>query len=139
MSSLNKVMILGRLGQDPESKTLPTGTVVCNMTVATSEKWMKDGNKQEKTEWHRVNIFGSIAENCAKYLTKGSQVFVEGKIGTRSWDDKDGKKRYSTEITATSVTFLGTNKDRNEALQTAHNSDAQVSTNGDFASDSIPF
>ena len=104
--SLNKVMLLGRLGRDPELKNLPNGNAVCNMTVATSESWMKDGQKQEKTEWHRVVVYGKVAENCSKYLHKGSQVYLEGKIQTRSWDDQNGGKKYATEVIAQTVQFL---------------------------------
>lgn len=109
MASVNKLLIIGNLGADPELKHLPgNGTAVCNLRVATTESWKgKDGQKHEETEWHRVQIFGVQAENCAKYLSKGSSVYVEGRIKTRSWDDKDGTKRYSTEVVAERVKFLG--------------------------------
>lgn len=104
---LNKVMVIGRLGADPEVKTLSTSKVVTNFTVATSERWQdKDGNKSEKTEWHKVVIWGKLAEICGKILSKGSLVYIEGKLQTRSWDDQSGQKKYATEIVATSVTFL---------------------------------
>jgi single-strand DNA-binding protein len=107
MAGLNKVMIIGRLGADPESKQLQNGQTVTKVSVATSEKWTgKDGQSQEKTEWHRITVWGKMAENAAQYLKKGSQVYFEGKLATRSWDDKDGSKRYATEITATGMQFL---------------------------------
>lgn len=107
MSSLNKVMILGRLGQDPEMRYTQNQTPVVNLSVATSE-YRKDnvGEKNEFTEWHKIVVFSKQAENCQKYLSKGSQVFIEGKLQTRSWD-KDGEKRYSTEIVAQNVQFVG--------------------------------
>lgn len=104
--SVNKVIIVGRLGKAPETKQV-NSTTVATFSVATSESWTKDGQKQERTEWHRVVVWGKLAENCGKYLDKGRQVYVEGRLQTRSWDDKDGQKKYSTEIVATTVTFLG--------------------------------
>lgn len=106
--SVNKVIILGRLGQDPELKYTPSGMAVCNFTVATSESWAdKAGQKQERTEWHRIVVWGKLAELCNQYLTKGRQAFIEGAIQTRSWDDKNGQKRYTTEIVAKTVQFIG--------------------------------
>ena len=106
--SVNKVIILGRLGQNPELKYIPSGQAVCQMSVATSESF-KDRNEQmqERTDWHRVQVWGKMAENCAKYLQKGRQVYVEGRLQTRSWDDKEGKKQYITEIVASQVIFIG--------------------------------
>ncbi len=106
---LNKAQIIGRLGQDPEVKDLGNGHTVCNFSVATSEKWKdkKTGEEKEKTEWHRVVVWGKLAEICGKYLEKGRQVYVEGKIESRSWDKEDGSKGYSTEIRANEVKFLG--------------------------------
>lgn len=107
MSSVNKVIILGNLGANPEIKYLPSGQAVCELRVATSEVFKdKSDQKQERTEWHKVVAWGKTAENCAKFLTKGQQVYLEGKLQTRSWDDKDGNKRYTTEIVAQSVVFL---------------------------------
>lgn len=107
MSSVNKVIVLGRLGADPEVRNTQSGKAVCNFTMATSEKWTKDGQAQEKTEWHRVAVFGKLAELCGQYLHKGKQCFVEGKLQTRSWETDTGEKRYTTEIVAMSVQFLG--------------------------------
>lgn len=107
MSSLNKVLIIGRLGKDPEVKVLQSQQVVCNLTVATSEK-SKDG--KEKTEWHNVQVWGKTAENCGKYLKKGSLAYFEGRLHTRSWE-KDGVKHYTTEIVANAVQFLNSKND----------------------------
>ena len=107
MAGINKVIIVGRLGQDPEMKTLAQGSVVTRLNIATSETWMdKNGQKQERTEWHRISVWGKLAELCGKYLAKGRQVYVEGKLQTRSWEE-NGNKRYATEITAQTVQFLG--------------------------------
>jgi single-strand DNA-binding protein len=106
--SVNKVIILGRLGQDPEIKKTNTGIAVTQLNVATSDR-RKDANGQwvDSTEWHRVAVFGVTAENCAKYLRKGREVYLEGKIQTRKWQDKEGKDRYTTEILANIVHFVG--------------------------------
>lgn len=106
--SVNKVIILGNLGQNPEVKYLPSGQAVCEMRIATSETY-RDRNEQpqERTEWHRVVVWGKTGENCGKYLQKGQKVYVEGRIQTRSWDDKEGKKQYMTEVVANQVVFLG--------------------------------
>lgn len=107
--SLNKVQLIGFLGQEPDVKTLQGGSTVAKLSVATSERWVdKQGQKQEKTEWHRVEAWGKLAEICQKYLTKGRQVYVEGKLQTRMWE-KEGQKHYSTEIVASTVQFLGPN------------------------------
>ncbi len=106
--SVNKVLLIGRLGNNPEIRFTNTGTAVANFNLATSENWNdKSGQRQERTEWHRVVVWGKLAELCEKYLAKGRQCFVEGRLQTRSWDDKDGNKRYTTEIVATTVQFLG--------------------------------
>ena len=108
MGSVNKVILVGNLGADPELKYTPSNRPVCNLSVATNEVWKdKGGQKQERVEWHRVNVWGDQAETCSKYLTKGRMVYVEGRIQTRSWDDKEGKKRYTTEVVADRVVFLG--------------------------------
>lgn len=106
MSNLNKVMIIGRLGKDPEVKYTQAGQAVASMSVATSEKWKdKNGEQQERTEWHRVVAWGKLAELCGEYLKKGSLAYFEGKIQTREYE-KDGSKRYSTEVVAQTVQFL---------------------------------
>jgi single-strand DNA-binding protein len=108
--SVNKVLLIGRLGNNPEIRYTNTGTAVANFNLATSENWNdKNGQRQERTEWHRVVVWGKLAELCEKYLSKGRQCFVEGRLQTRSWDDKDGNKRYTTEIVASTIQFLGGN------------------------------
>ena len=105
MAGINKVILVGHLGADPELKYGTSGNPFCNFTMATSESWVKDGNREERTEWHRIVAFGKVAEICAKYLHKGRQIYCEGKLQTRSWE-QDGVKRYTTEIVAQSVQFL---------------------------------
>jgi single-strand DNA-binding protein len=112
--SLNKAMLIGRLGKDPEVRYTPSGQAVANFSLATSESWTKDGQKQEKTEWHRIVVWGKQAEHCGEYLRKGREVHIEGRIQTREWDDKSGQKRYTTEIIADRVTFLGGGRDSGE-------------------------
>lgn len=107
MASVNKAIIVGNLGRDPEVKYTPSGTAVTNFSVATTDRWRdKDGNNQERTEWHRIVAFDKLAEVCGEYLAKGRAVYVEGNIRTRSWDDREGNKRYTTEIVARTVQFL---------------------------------
>ena len=107
MASVNKVILVGNLGRDPELRYTQGGSAVTNFTLATNEKWRdKEGNNQERTEWHRIVVWGRSAENCAQYLQKGSSVFVDGRLQTREWEDKDGNKRSTTEINAMSVQFL---------------------------------
>lgn len=108
MAGVNKVIIVGRLGQDPEVKTIAGGNTVARLNIATSENWNdKNGQKQERTEWHRVVVWGKLAELCGKYLSKGRQAYVEGRLQTRSWEDQQGQKKYTTEIVASTVQFLG--------------------------------
>lgn len=109
MASINKVILIGNLGAKPELKYLPSGQAVCEMRLATNEVFNdKNNQRQERTEWHRVVVWGKSGENCAQYLDKGRQVYVEGRLQTRSWDDKNtGEKRYMTEIVANTVQFLG--------------------------------
>jgi single-strand DNA-binding protein len=105
---VNKVILVGHLGADPDMRYTPSGQGVCELRLATSESWNdKNGQRQERTEWHRIVVWGKRAEVCSKYLAKGRQVFVEGRIQTRTYDDKDGNKRYITEIIANDVQFLG--------------------------------
>src|SRR3989338_316449 len=109
MASVNKVIIVGNLGRDPETRYLPSGEAVTNISVATTDTW-KDkasGEKKEATEWHRVAFFGRLAEIAGEYLKKGSQVYVEGSLRTRKWHDKEGKDRYTTEIRADVMQMLG--------------------------------
>jgi len=109
MASVNKVIIVGNLGKDPETRYLPNGDAVCNVTVATSESWKdkNSGEKKEITEWHRIVFFRRLAEIAGQYLKKGSSVYIEGRIRTRKWQDKEGQERYTTEIEATEMQMLG--------------------------------
>ena len=109
MAGMNKVMLIGHLGANPEVKYLSNGTTVANFRMATTENWVnKSGEKTSNTEWHRIVAFGRLAEICGEYLNKGKQVYIEGKIRTRSWEDKDGNKRWTTEIVANQMQMLGT-------------------------------
>lgn len=108
MASVNKVILIGNLGKDPELRFTRDGQGVANFTLATNERWRdKDGQNQERTEWHRIVVWGKTAENCAQYLQKGRSCYIEGRIQTREWEDKEGNKRQTTEIVAQNVTFLG--------------------------------
>ena len=108
MASVNKVILIGNLGRDPETRYMPDGGAITNVSVATTEQWKdKNGEKQEKTEWHRVAFFGKLAEIAGEYLKKGSQVYVEGRLQTRKWQDKDGQDKYTTEIVANVMQMLG--------------------------------
>jgi single-strand DNA-binding protein len=106
---VNKVILVGNLGKDPETRYMPSGSAVTNLTLATSESWKdkQTGDQQERTEWHKIAMFGRLAEIAAEYLRKGSQVYIEGKIRTRKWQDKEGKDRYTTEIIADEMQMLG--------------------------------
>ena len=107
MASVNRVIIVGRLGRDPELRYTQSGTAVCSLSVATDESYTdRDGNKVDRTEWHRISCFQKQAENCANFLTKGSLIYVEGSLTTRKWQDQQGQDRYTTEIKAERVQFL---------------------------------
>jgi len=106
---INKVILVGNLGQDPETRYMPSGGAVTNFTVATNESWKdkQTGEQKDRTEWHRVAMFGRLAEIAAEYLRKGSQVYIEGKLRTRKWQDRDGNDRYTTEVIADEMQMLG--------------------------------
>lgn len=111
---VNKVILVGNLGKDPQTRSTPNGQEVATLTVATSEKFKgKDGELQERTEWHTVVVWGKQAESCGKYLTKGRQVYVEGRLATRKWTDKEGVEKYTTEVVAENVKFLGQGERKN--------------------------
>ena len=113
--SLNKVLLIGRLGKDPETRYFQDGTTVVNMSLATDEGYTdRDGNKVDKTEWHRIVAFGKQAEICSQYLQKGSKIFVEGKLRTRKWQDQDGQDRYITEIVIFRVLFLDNRRQQSQ-------------------------
>ena len=135
MASVNKVIVLGNLGKDPELRHLPNGDAVCNFSLATTESWKdKDGNKQDKTEWHNVVIFRKLAEIAGEYLKKGRPVYIEDRLQTRKWQDKEGKDRYTTEIVADQMQMLGS---RDEAKEVAKPTQAPTGFE-DMESD-IPF
>jgi len=109
MAGVNKAILIGRLGRDPEVRYTPDGTAVANFSIATSREW-KDkatGEKKEQTEWHRIVAFGRTGEICGEYLSKGSQVYIEGRLQTRDWEDKEGNKKYTTEIVINQMQMLG--------------------------------
>lgn len=117
MASVNKVILVGNLGKDPESRYLPDGGAVCSFSVATTDKWKdKSGETQERTEWHRISTFSKLAEICGEYLKKGSQVYIEGRLQTRKWQDKDGNDRYTTEIVADRMQMLGSRAGGGESM-----------------------
>jgi len=107
-NGLNKAILIGNLGRDPEVRYTPSGVAVANFSIATSETWTnKEGEKETRTEWHRIVAFGKLGEICGEYLAKGKQVYVEGRIQTRDWEDQNGVKRYTTEIVASQMIMLG--------------------------------
>jgi len=121
VAGVNKVILLGRLGRDPEIRYTPAGSPVVTLNLATTESFSQEGSRQERTEWHKVIAWHKIAENCSKYLKKGQEVYVEGKLQTRSWEGQQGQKKYATEIRASEVKFLGggasSNKDETSEPQ----------------------
>lgn len=140
---INKVILVGRLGQDPELKYTTNGNAVCNFSIATSEKYKsKDGKQQEKTEWHRIVVWSKLAEICNEYLSKGSMIYCEGKLTTRMWEGKDGKKNYTTEILMNEMKMLGQKESSNDEIKkpvqkTLHDS---FDNDSNFADDvEIPF
>ena len=140
MSGVNRVILIGRLGRDPELKFTPAGKAVTNFTMATSETWKDDsGERQERTEWHRIVIWGKLAEVAAKYLTKGSQVYIEGKLQTREWTDKDGQKKYTTEIVANNMTMLDGKGDNSEKPNNPEKPESSDGPADPSAFDDIPF
>lgn len=145
MAGVNKVIIVGRLGADPEIKSVGNGQTVARFNVATSENWTdKSGQKQERTEWHRIVVWGRAAENCGKYLSKGRQVYVEGRLQTRSWEDTaSGQKKYATEIVANTVQFIGAQGERTTGGQAGASNDFGYQDFGPEpsfdAADEIPF
>ncbi len=117
MRSLNRVQLIGNLGKNPEVRYTANGSAVANFSVATNETWVgKDGQKNERTEWHNIVAWGKLGEICGEYLAKGRQVYIEGKLTTRSWEDRDGNKRYTTEIKAENMIMLGGQGGDNRAV-----------------------
>ena len=141
MASVNKAIIVGNLGKDPEVRYTASGEAMCNITVATSENW-KDkatGEKKELTEWHRISFFGKLAEIAGQYLKKGSQVYLEGRIKTRKWQDKEGQERYTTEIEANEMQMLGGRQSSDSAPSEKPQRNAQGAPKQSFEDDDIPF
>ena len=120
-NGLNKAILIGNLGREPEVRYTPSGVAVANFSIATSETWTnKEGEKETRTEWHRIVAFGRLGEICGEYLSKGKQVYIEGRIQTRDWEDREGIKRYTTEIVANQMIMLGTR----ETAETIRSEDA---------------
>ena len=141
MASVNKVILVSNLGRDPETRFLPSGEAVCNFSIATTEKWKdKSGEMKEQTEWHRISAFGKTAEVCGEYLHKGSLVYIEGRIQTRKWVDKDGNERYTTEIRCDRMQMLG-GKPQGDTPQREPAASKPVATGGGFddMDSDIPF
>lgn len=139
MASVNKVILIGNLGADPELRYTAGGMAVARFNIATKESWTKDGNKEERTEWHRIVAWGRLAEICGEYLAKGRQVYIEGRIQTRSWEDKEGNKRYTTEIVAQTMQMLGPAGDRPVPDRDFPGGGPKGESGGGFPEDDIPF
>jgi single-strand DNA-binding protein len=146
MGSVNKVILVGNLGRDAELRYTPGGAAVATLNLATTEVWNdKGGQRQEKTEWHRIVLWGKQAESLQEYLTKGKQIYVEGRLQTRQWDDKDGNKRYTTEIKADRITLLGGGGGGGRGASADRGGAATMSPSGDeppvepITDDDIPF
>lgn len=134
---VNKAILIGRLGKDPEVRYTPDGTMVTNFNLATDEQWKdKNGEKVQKTEWHRIVTFGKLAEICGNYLVKGKLVFIEGRIQTRSWEDKDGVKRFTTEIVASDMKMLDP---RGQGKSDDAMANAASAQNGGTPMEDVPF
>ena len=141
MASVNKAIIVGHLGRDPETRYMPSGDAAVNFSVATTDKW-KDkstGEVKEATEWHNVSAFGKLAETCGQYLKKGSQVYIEGSLRTRKYTDKNGVERYATDIRADSMQMLGGKPDGQQAPRQAAPQRAAQQGGFDDMADDIPF
>ena len=141
MSGVNRVIIVGHLGKDPETRSSQGGVAITNFSVATSEEWKdkKTGEKKTQTEWHRISAFGRLAEICAEYLIKGKLVYIEGRIQTRSWEDKDGNKRYITEIVANTMQMLSGSGDKREAPKKQTTTPKTKKAEPEFDDSQIPF
>ena len=139
--SVNKVILLGRVGNDPEVKFMPSGNAVVNLSIATNRKFKNQdsGSYEDKTEWHRVVFFNKPAETIGQYVKKGQQLYVEGRLQTRKWQDKDGVDKYSTDVISDSFTFVGSKSDSNEAFS-PNSQDNNGFSNQDIIKDEdIPF
>jgi single-strand DNA-binding protein len=142
MAGLNKVILIGNLGKDPEIRYTPSGLAVANFSLATSETWVKEGQRESRTEWHRVVAFGKLAEICGEYLSKGKQIYIEGKIRTEEWEDKEGNKRFTTKIIADQMLMMGSRDmaDNQKSSTTSYKkSDIPEPPYPDTQDDDIPF
>jgi len=136
---VNKVILIGRLGKDPEVRYTPDGTMVTTFRMATDEQWKdKNGEKVQRTEWHQIVTYRKLAEICGNYLVKGKLIFIEGRIQTRSWEDKEGVKRYTTEIIASNMQMLDS-KGQNKTGDSSVDADATNFNNGGASLDDVPF
>ncbi len=134
MKSLNKVQLIGHLGKNPEVRYTSNGSAVANFSMATNEVWTgKDGQKNERAEWHNIVAWGKLGEICGEYLSKGKQVYIEGRLTTRSWEDRDGNKRYTTEVRADNMIMLGGPGSNSDAVE------SQPSNEPSSIEDDIPF
>ena len=140
MSSVNKVILIGNLGRDPEVRSMSSGDPVVNLSLATSERWKdkSSGEQREKTEWHRVVFFGKLAEIAANYLSKGAQVYIEGKIRTRKWQDNNGQDRYTTEVIADQMQMLGS-RDNNLSAPKQETGYRKPQAQSTFDDEDVPF
>jgi single-strand DNA-binding protein len=140
MASVNKVILIGNLGRDPETRYSPDGAAITNVSIATTRKYKdSSGQLQEETEWHRVVFFSRLAEIAGEYLRKGRQVYVEGSLQTRDWTDREGNKRYTTEIRANMFQMLGGRGDRSEGAAVADEAPATAEPEAAFEDDDVPF
>ena len=155
MIGVNKVTLLGNLGADPETKKIASGQSLTLFNLATSNAWTnREGQKQEHTEWHRIVVWGKQAETCAEYLSKGSKVYIEGRLQTRSWEDNNGQKKYTTEVVASQVLFLSGNQEKRSSseassssytpepafgAESSSSSNSDKSPNPEKSADNIPF
>lgn len=140
MASVNKVILVGNLGRDPEVRYTQSGTPVANFTLATTDRWSdQSGERQERTEWHRIVVWGKQAEIAGEYLRKGKQIFVEGSLQTREWTDRDGNKRYTTEVKAMNFQMLGRRGEGEPAGRRESTAVADSGGGGGFEDDDIPF
>lgn len=142
MASINKVILIGNLGKDPDLRFMPNGDAVCNFSIATTESWKdKDGNKKEKTEWHNIVLYRKLAEIAGEYLKKGRPVYLEGRLQTRKWQDKEGADRYTTEVVCETMQMLGTKDTVAQEQERQNKQDAAYPQDGGFEvmEDDIPF
>jgi len=136
---VNKVILIGNLGADPEVRYAQNGTAIANFRLATTETWKKEGEKEEQTEWHRIVTFGRLAEICGEYLSKGSKVYIEGRIQTRKWEDRDGNPRYTTEIVAREMKMLSPRGSANEGQSGGYGQEEPPLPDVPTMGDDVPF